>query len=57
MGRDKVTTPGDDSFQNEFIRAAGGIPPQLGKKGSVVDVTLDEWKRFNPLLIFQIKLL
>ncbi len=52
MGRDRVMTPGDDSFQNEFIRAAGGVPPQLGKNGSVVDVTLKEWQQFNPQVIY-----
>lgn len=52
MGRDQVMTPGDDSFQNDFIRAAGGIPPRLGKNGGAVTVTLEEWKRFNPQVIY-----
>jgi len=52
MGRDRVMAPGDDSFQNEFIRAAGGIPPQFGKNGAVVDVTLEEWRRFDPQVIY-----
>ncbi len=52
MGRDQVMTPGDDSFQNSFIRSAGGIPPALGKKGEVVDITLEEWRRFNPQVIY-----
>jgi ABC-type Fe3+-hydroxamate transport system substrate-binding protein/adenosylcobinamide amidohydrolase len=52
MGRDKLMAPGDDSFQNEFIRAAGGIPPQWGKEGSVVDISLEEWKRFNPQVVY-----
>ncbi len=52
MGRDEVTTPGDDSFQNEFIRAAGGVPPRLGRKGGVVGISLEEWKRFNPQVIY-----
>lgn len=52
MGKDRVMTPGDDSFQNEFIRAAGGIPPQLGKNGSVVDVDLKEWRQFDPQVIY-----
>ncbi|MDO8947422.1 MAG: helical backbone metal receptor, partial [Desulfocapsaceae bacterium] len=30
MGRDTVMSPGDDSFQNEYIRAAGGIAPVFG---------------------------
>ena len=52
MGLDRVMTPGDDSFQNELIRAAGGIPPQLGKKGNAVEVTLEEWTRFDPQVIY-----
>jgi iron complex transport system substrate-binding protein len=52
MGRDLVMTPADDSFQNEMIRAAGGIPPELGKKGDVVVITREEWVRFNPQVIY-----
>lgn len=52
MGRDSVMTPGDDSFQNDYIRAAGGEPPRLGRYGAVVDVTLDEWRKFNPQVIY-----
>jgi ABC-type Fe3+-hydroxamate transport system substrate-binding protein/adenosylcobinamide amidohydrolase len=52
MGRDEVMTPGDDSFQNELIAAAGGIPPKLGKTGAIVPVSLEEWQRFNPQVIY-----
>ncbi len=52
MGRKRLMAPGDDSFQNDFIRAAGGIPPEWGRRGSVVPVTLDEWKRFNAQAIY-----
>ncbi len=52
MGRDQVMTPGDDSFQNEFIRLAGGIPPKLNKTGNVVEVTKEEWISFNPQVIY-----
>jgi adenosylcobinamide amidohydrolase/ABC-type Fe3+-hydroxamate transport system substrate-binding protein len=52
MGRDEVMTPGDDSFQNEMIRDAGGIPPELGKKGDIVVSTKEEWMRFNPHIIY-----
>ncbi len=52
MGRDEVMTPGDDSFQNEMIRAAGGIPPALGKNGNIVVITKDEWMKFNPQIIY-----
>jgi len=52
VGPDSLMVPGDDSFQNELIRAAGGIPPQLGKKGEAVYVSLDEWKQFDPEVIY-----
>jgi len=52
MGRDRVMTPGDDSFQNEYIRLAGGIPPELNKNGSIVPVTKEEWVKFNPQIIY-----
>jgi len=52
MGRDPVMTPGDDSFQNEMIRAAGGIPPVLGKKGNIVVITKEDWMKFNPQVIY-----
>jgi iron complex transport system substrate-binding protein len=52
MGREQVMAPGDDSFQNEMIRAAGAIPPVLGKRGGAVPVSLDEWQRFNPQVVY-----
>ena len=52
MGRDPVMVPGDDSFQNEMIRAAGGVPPVLGKKGNIVVISREEWMRFNPQVIY-----
>ena len=52
IGQDSLMVPGDDSFQNEFIRSAGGTPPQFGKKGEAVYVTLEEWKRFDPEVIY-----
>ncbi|OEU68615.1 MAG: adenosylcobinamide amidohydrolase, partial [Desulfobacterales bacterium S5133MH16] len=52
MGRGPVMTPGDDSFQNEMIRAAGAIPPVLGKKGNIVVITKEEWLTFNPQVIY-----
>lgn len=52
MGRDQVMSPGDDSFQNDYIRAAGGIAPEWGRRGGAVPVTLEEWKRFNPQVIY-----
>ncbi|MCP4020710.1 MAG: ABC transporter substrate-binding protein [Desulfobacteraceae bacterium] len=52
MGRKTLMTPGSDSFQNNLIRAAGGIPPDFGKKGSVVTVTKEEWQSFNPQVLY-----
>ena len=52
MGRDSIMTPGNDSFQNEMIRAAGGIAPDFGKAGSVVPVTQGEWMAFNPQFLY-----
>ena len=52
MGRSAVMTPGDDSFQNEMIRLAGGIPPELGRKGDVTEITREEWIKFNPQIIY-----
>jgi iron complex transport system substrate-binding protein len=48
----EMVVPGDDSFQNDYIRQAGGIPPCLGKKGTIVTITLPEWQQFNPQVIF-----
>ena len=52
MGRDRIMTPGDDSFQTEMIKAAGGIPPALGKNGNIVVITEEEWMKFNPQIIY-----
>ncbi|MCD4719510.1 MAG: ABC transporter substrate-binding protein, partial [Desulfobacula sp.] len=52
MGKETIMTPGSDSFQNEIIRAAGGIPPDFGKKGNITNVTKKEWMKFNPQVIY-----
>ncbi len=52
MGRNQVMTPGQDSFQNEFIKLAGGIPPKLGKTGDIVPVSRKEWQEFDPQIIY-----
>jgi len=52
MGRDTIMTPGKNSFQNEIILAAGGIPPDFGKKGDIINVTKEEWMKFNPQVIY-----
>jgi adenosylcobinamide amidohydrolase/ABC-type Fe3+-hydroxamate transport system substrate-binding protein len=52
MGRAKLRVPGDNSFQNEFIKLAGGIPPKFGKDGSIIDITTEQWKNFDPDVIY-----
>lgn len=52
MGQNPVMVPGDDSFQNDMIRHAGGIPPVLGRKGNAVVITKEEWMSFNPQVIY-----
>jgi iron complex transport system substrate-binding protein len=47
-----VLAPGDDSFQNDFIRRAGGIPPVWGQKGALVSVSPQDWQRFNPQVVY-----
>ncbi len=52
MGRDMIMTPGNDSFQNQMIRMAGGLPPDLNEPGSVVAVSLEQWQQFNPEVVY-----
>lgn len=52
MGRKKIMTPGNDSFQNEMIRAAGGLPPDFGMGGQIISVTQDQFVGFNPQFIY-----
>lgn len=49
---EQLMAPGDDSFQNDFIQAAGGLPPKFGRKGNAITVSIDELKRFNPQSIY-----
>jgi len=52
MSDREVVVPGDDSFQNDFIRLAGGIPPVWGKTGALVAVTPEAWQKFNPQVVY-----
>ncbi|MFH1488597.1 MAG: adenosylcobinamide amidohydrolase [Pseudomonadota bacterium] len=52
MGRNAMLVPGDDSFQNDMIRRAGGIPPALKRKGKVVEMTREEWLHFDPEIVY-----
>ncbi|MCB2227362.1 MAG: adenosylcobinamide amidohydrolase [Desulfarculaceae bacterium] len=47
-----ISIPGDDSFQNDLIAAAGGTPPQVGKKGGSVPLTLAEWQKLDPQVVY-----
>ncbi len=47
-----VMVPGDDSFQIDFIRRAGGIPPEWGKSGAVIPVSPENWQKFNPQVVY-----
>ena len=52
MGGDKVMTPGRNSFQNEMIRAAGGIAHEIERNGAVIPVTVDQWQAFDPQVVY-----
>lgn len=52
MGRHSLMTPGADSFQNEIIRLAGGVPPEFVAPGGVVPVDAGDWIAFNPQVIY-----
>lgn len=52
MGRDTIMSPGDDSFQNKMIEAAGGIAPKFGKTGDIISISKEEWQKFNPQVIY-----
>lgn len=51
MGRERIMTPGSDSFQNRLISLAGAIPPDFGN-GAAVPVSLNQWTDFNPQVIY-----
>jgi iron complex transport system substrate-binding protein len=51
LGPDTLRVPGDDAFQNEMIRAAGGIPPTLGRNGPLTGITEQEWRAFDPQVV------
>lgn len=46
-----LLTPGFDSFQTEMIEAAGGITGDFGN-GAFVPVALEQWREFNPDVVF-----
>jgi len=52
MGRATLMTPGSDSFQNEIIAMAGGIPHDFNRDGKIISVSKEEWIKFNPEVIY-----
>ncbi len=52
MDGDSLMVPGDDSFQNDFIRAAGAIPPQFGENGKIISISPEEWRQFDPQVVY-----
>ena len=52
MGDTKLMVPGDDSFQNDFIRAAGGIAPTFGRNGQIIAASTKEWQSFDPQVVY-----
>jgi adenosylcobinamide amidohydrolase/ABC-type Fe3+-hydroxamate transport system substrate-binding protein len=52
MGKNAMLVPGDDSFQNELIHAAGGIAPHFGRNGQVIGISSEEWRSFDPQVIY-----
>ena len=52
LGPGPIRVPGDDAFQNEMIRAAGGIPPTLGRNGPRTEISEAEWRAFDPQAVY-----
>jgi iron complex transport system substrate-binding protein len=53
MASDRLLVPGDDSFQNDFIDAAGGQAPRFGRDGQVIALEPAEWQAFDPEVIYR----
>ena len=52
MFDDALLAPGDDSFQNDMIRHAGGIPPSFGMNGQAVRIGPAQLRAFNPDIVY-----
>ena len=52
MGRDRVMTPTANAFLNQLVIRAGGIPMAPEGDGMVAEVSLEQWQKFNPQVIF-----
>jgi len=49
---DALLAPGDDSFQNELIAHAGGVPPRFGADGQAIRITPAQLRAFNPDIVY-----
>ena len=45
---DVLIVPGDDSFQNELITRAGGVPPRFGADGQAIRIRPEQIQEFKP---------
>ena len=52
MGRDSLLVPSDNSFQNDIISAAGGIPPKWDEDGKFAVISSGQLQTFNPQFIY-----
>lgn len=52
LGREKIMLPADNTFHNEYVSLAGGIPLKTGQDKGFVEVTLEQWKNLNPQFLF-----
>ncbi|ACN13880.1 conserved hypothetical protein [Desulforapulum autotrophicum HRM2] len=52
MGRDRVMTPTANAFLNQLVIRAGGVPMAPEGDGMVAEVSLEQWQKFNPQVIF-----
>ncbi len=48
----RPSIPGDDSFQNQLISIAGGLPFYSKQKGDFVPVALSQWQQFDPQFVY-----
>jgi adenosylcobinamide amidohydrolase/ABC-type Fe3+-hydroxamate transport system substrate-binding protein len=51
LGPDGLATPGEDMFQTEVIKAAGGITGKFGD-GALVPLTLEALREFSPDFVY-----
>jgi adenosylcobinamide amidohydrolase/ABC-type hemin transport system substrate-binding protein len=49
---DVLIVPGDDSFQNELITRAGGVPPRFGADGQALRIRPEHMQAFKPEYVY-----